>query len=1226
MQNHENLSKDLDVHDPGILKIINNFPFPIAYSYKKVMESNSLVPKLKSVFQAYESIVTYLSLVLLAFHYDSEDERISEHISGILDHPTFEDWFLFLKNIMETSSSQNQIVVKIKNWYQKVEKDKNIYFEEIIDYKKNEKEMGYLSGLCKIEQTISPVLPIMLEEEIQSYYRFCFTTLQNIIKELTFLQNYPIFFVENSGPEKGQVSVKKLISSDRNFMRLTLPTKQKLKSGHIYIFDSKAQIFYSLYPFVIYQECYYCIKEEFLDTWEIFFFYGKTNTRLCYQGSIHKIALREHLNRFNEMKARKSQREIQLENIKQLWDISFQATEDTLSSLIESKVLTNYYDRKDAEYQMNLFIKNEKPFFLLVGTGGVGKTVLLAEMAKRWSSHGEIVLFFKVFGHFDSLEETIYQSLGSRSTFEQALNILKQNNQKCIIIFDGIENGENNNHLIRDVEAFVDQYQEYFKVIFSCNAFQYKLLEPCFSSKKYMEFEGECPLIDISRNYFHLKEFRKTDLDYAYKTMSQNTSAPLGKFSSFSNNIKGILRNPSHMQIFINCLKNREVPKSLGINDILEGYVVNQVNFSKHRRDFVEQIIQTFLDLRVPRVDLDQIVDSDNMLLINEALTFTLFSTITELTREGILSKTSIINKNENNLIFYFPSRTLQEYLVYRSLALIGKHKDELLVDNIKNIEKGHFILYGLVYFAMLRLTNKQYYDRFVNILVQIPDSKYFVRQLVYDVVIFKLQTAGGNIGEGGPADSIVTNILANPTRPMLLSLVDIAIYLYSEKNFVAAAFLFQKLSNISQISEKFSPLSLAILAAYCLQKIGDHKQAVKIYKKCYKSLKKIEQHPNEVCYYYFLGRSHRELGDNERAEVFFKKCHEFKDRIQGTPIEADLYEDFGYMIEKNHDYPKALKYFQKQHSILESLELEHKSAMALKNISRIYQKIGNASESITTLEDAIDIFEDTGDTINLAYCRKELGIILSDMGRNKEASSYLVKALSVFENTDDKVAMAKTYFQLGKICENLGKDGTSREYFDKAIELLKSMNDYKNRAECYEKIGSMDMKKGNYESAKKHFDKALNIYRKIPDKTGISNIFNLIGVMNQEKGNYPAAIEAFNESLKIRKTLANEVALAEVFNNIAMSLALSNQLPLALENVEKATQLNSKHKNSKGLATGKSIEALIYKMQSNNTKALECYKLCANMFQEIGEKKLLQLFIIILDSYINSEVIFMKP
>ena len=149
MQNQDKYLNPSEAGD-GIVGL-SEYPFPIAFHLQKIAENSTPISKLKTILESYESVINYISLLLLAIYYHGEkqDDAI-EAAARKLECPGAEDWFNFLKIAVRNMSGKNPLLEEIKDFYGKVEENKKIYVQEIKDYKKVNREVGLLSNFYEI--------------------------------------------------------------------------------------------------------------------------------------------------------------------------------------------------------------------------------------------------------------------------------------------------------------------------------------------------------------------------------------------------------------------------------------------------------------------------------------------------------------------------------------------------------------------------------------------------------------------------------------------------------------------------------------------------------------------------------------------------------------------------------------------------------------------------------------------------------------------------------------------------------------------------------------------------------------------------------------------------------------------------------------------------------------------------------------------------------------------
>lgn len=1208
MENPDNASKSLDIAKSAVFKRnAVQYPMPIALACQKILEEKEILAKLTAIFDTYESIISYVNALVLSLGYQGyfplKDPRYHE-MAGTLEVPDFDDWFQFFREAMQEVKSV-PLIEELQAWYRKVEKNAGMSMREIDSYREKTGSTGYLTALYEIRRSLLPALPIMTKEEKQKYFERCWEWLEKILLDLQFLKAYPLCYIEKILHGNKEVLAKRLMGSDPSLDQITLKHEQNITARQNFLYDEGNGIFYPLYPMIVYQECYYCLREKQQNPWELFVFQGKSASRLHYKGRLHKVALKEPLKIYVQMRqeCQKTGPAPVAISIKDIWEHAFHSTQQQMNDLRKAKILQSYYPRKIAENALDSFISNSAyPLFMLIGGKGIGKTTLLAEMAKKWLAHGQTAFFFRLSGQREvDIQEELERVLGA-NRWQPARKLAEDESQEWIVILDSLDNLSMPKEFFANLSRLVRSHR-HLKVIMSLSEFCYRSWENFMPRELFMPSEGACPIIGSSLPYLRLENFSPAEVKEAYSVISQDVEGSTPSFSSIPKKTRGVLRNPSVLKIFLWCLRNQEVPRYLSLRDIMEGFVMNYINYSQKRREFIERFSVMLTNTKPLPVTMEMILAGEDMLLLNEILCINFPSGFEELLRQGILERKAYYQREEKSYAIDFPLRILQEYTSYRAVAVEGKHRDDLLANYLTDIVEGNYTLWGVAYFAMLRLVDKQYCDRFVDIMKRAPSPSSATSQILYDILVVKDETGSQPYGSGGYLDTMINNLLSAPSQEVFNGIFMFADYLFREEKYAQAAQLWDRITQCNINFEfRYEPHLWQILAAWSYLKAKDAKRAAKLYKKATKNLKKLENSPYEFEFYILLARGYGELGELDKAREFLHKCAEHRGKIKDTVKDAELYEDEGKLAEIEKDYGKALEHFQRQHEILEKLGREDKLANAMENKARILSRSEDRGKAVAIYEEASQIYQDMGFRKQWATCQQKLANVLADIGETQKARGSLLKCLEILEALEEKEILARTYLSLGHICARLKKQEESLEYFQRALDILTELENENGMAQCYEKFGIIYLEQSKFKEAQDNFKKALKVFEKNENKQGIGDIHNHLGNLYKNKREFTQAGEHYRESFKVRQNLGDLRGMAEIYANLAEVAARNKSFNDAVSELEKGKNIYKQLQDRKGIAQTIATEALIFNLQGENTQALDRYEECAKMLQDIKE------------------------
>lgn len=310
-----------------------------------------------------------------------------------------------------------------------------------------------------------------------------------------------------------------------------------------------------------------------------------------------------------------------------------------------------------------------------------------------------------------------------------------------------------------------------------------------------------------------------------------------------------------------------------------------------------------------------------------------------------------------------------------------------------------------------------------------------------------------------------------------------------------------------------------------------------------------------------------------DKAEEYSRKALDIALELYGEKsdivstsynILGSLYHEKGDMKKAEEHYRKALEISREQYG-----EKNGEVAVAYNNIGRAYEETGDLDAAEKYLKKALEIkLELYGEEYsNSAVIYRNLGDLSDRRCDPDKAEEYFLKALEIRRKLygEEHGDVAASYCDLGALYQSRGDIDKSLEYFQKALDIRLKLYGEKHGdvAESYFGVGYLYHKKDDFEKAEEYYLTALAIRRKLyGEKHGdVAETYNILGMLYAEKGSLKKAEEYFRKALEIMRKLYGEEdsRTAETYYDLERLYEDKKEPDKALEYARKALEIRSK-------------------------------------------------------------------
>lgn len=457
---------DIRLIDESEEKIIQSYPYPIAYTYKLMLDEKIPSQRILLMKDVLLNILKYLGLLTAAEYFlsDIKSKTINKLFIDKLYQPHYGNWNHFIRETLALLEKEGHrfLVGEIISFYKKVElggkagkyKLNTEFTDGFGDKQTIVKRFTAIGGLIYFRNHFVGHGITLTQEKSEAVYNTYYPLLKDLLSAMDFLPKYPLYKICKE-------KKRKLMGIRLTDVCVDTNTVESSTSLWIETSDGKQL---SLIPFFISPELYLTGVQEDI---QLFIYEQYTSKRIVYfspkqvteETSGEPVSI---LNKMLKDKERLAPVELNELTEEMLETALSEESMTTLEELIlEQKIIAGIYQtREDNEQSIRSFINSPKPLYFLAAEAGSGKTNLLAEMYRQLADLDKKVLLLKAIRLSElTLENALKNVLNLKAHADLSSSELFKRNgdDPLIILLDGCNEHKEPENLFTSCINLIDK-------------------------------------------------------------------------------------------------------------------------------------------------------------------------------------------------------------------------------------------------------------------------------------------------------------------------------------------------------------------------------------------------------------------------------------------------------------------------------------------------------------------------------------------------------------------------------------------------------------------------------------------------------------------------------------------------------------------------------------------------------------------------------------------------
>ncbi len=353
-----------------------------------------------------------------------------------------------------------------------------------------------------------------------------------------------------------------------------------------------------------------------------------------------------------------------------------------------------------------------------------------------------------------------------------------------------------------------------------------------------------------------------------------------------------------------------------------------------------------------------------------------------------------------------------------------------------------------------------------------------------------------------------------------------------------------------------------------------------------------------------------------DQAVVVAQRATELAQALQPTYLEALARHQWGDTLSYRSAYKPAQAQLNQALTLARQAQLASTEAEILKDMAIIALRVGQYGEAKQLCRQAESAFDTLGDQRGIGVIRLNLGNIAyfqTDLALTKQSWSQAAKN---FFDSGDIWGECLAKCNLGHLACEEGRYQEALTLTQQSMKIAEQLQDWVNIGINCEILGTIFRQQGDYETARTHYERGLDIARKAGYRLGEGYILTEMALLLYDLGQLDMALRFCREA----QTLAEEVSVPslniQVLTNLGRIYLARHCSADAVDVFRQALETRGEGEDWRRAVEARASLAEAYRQQEDLTQATELIETVLKDLQQPATLAIVELFRVFLTCY----------
>ncbi|MCK9565052.1 MAG: tetratricopeptide repeat protein [Methanothrix sp.] len=296
-------------------------------------------------------------------------------------------------------------------------------------------------------------------------------------------------------------------------------------------------------------------------------------------------------------------------------------------------------------------------------------------------------------------------------------------------------------------------------------------------------------------------------------------------------------------------------------------------------------------------------------------------------------------------------------------------------------------------------------------------------------------------------------------------------------------------------------------------QKKGDYCEARRLYQRSMKISQELGDVSGESSSLHNLGVLAYTFGDYVEARSYLHRSLKIDQEMDDKKGVANSLNHLGLVAHAIGDYDEACKLYKQSLKVKMEIGELRGASSSLTNLGNIAQITGNNDEAIKYYQQSWEIDQELGDKSGAARSSHNLGTLAQAMGKHEEARKLYLQSIKIKQELGDKNGVASSLNNLGILAQLAGKNDEARQIYQQSMKIKQDLGDKSGVASSLHNLGALAQTTGDYDEARQLYQQSMKIKQELGDKSGIALSKAQLALLEVQMGNAKEALQFIREA-----------------------------------------------------------------------------------------------------------------